>query len=477
MTFWASAAGGTRPLIRVDARVPAAVTAALGRALSGEGPAVLPTAGAVADSRSGGVDERLGSVPSDVVLVIETSGSTAQPKRVMLTAGALRASGAATYARFDELFGDGQGREPSRQWLLTLPASYVAGAQVLMRSILAGTEPVVLDDEHFSAEGFARAASALTAERRYVSLVPAQLARLLDAAEAETAEAERAEAQTSGAVTAELGAVGGSVARAVARFDAILVGGQSLPSALRSRAKTLGWNLATSYGSSETSGGSVYNGEPLDGVRVRIRDGEVQLAGPVLAAGYLGDQGRTAESFLEERGERWYRTSDAGRLERDEVTGRERLVVTGRLDNVIVSGGEKVLLDRVEGIVRQLPGLEGAVVVAAPSEEWGQVPALVVEASAWNPSTRQPAAPAARSSPNDPNDPTEQSAHDDESSAAVVDARELTADARWSEVRAATAVAGRAARPAVLVLVPRIPHLASGKPDRRALERLVRTLA
>ncbi|WP_271986479.1 AMP-binding protein [Pseudoclavibacter terrae] len=445
MTAGSSGAAGLRRLVRVDARDPVAVTAALEGALDGEGPAVLPTAGrgvtadtspAASTSDSGGSDGgALQRVPADVVLVIETSGSTAEPKRVMLTERALRASAAATYARFDELFGaPGQPAEVTRQWLLTLPASYVAGAQVLMRSMLAGTEPVVLGDEHFTAEGFARAAGALTAERRYVSLVPAQLSRLLDAAETE--------------------AGAGPVAGAVARFDAILVGGQALPPSLRSRARDLGWNLVTSYGSSETSGGSLYNGEPLDGVKVRIRDGEVQLAGPVLCAGYLGDPRRTAEAFVEDDGERWYRTSDGGRLEIDEATGRERLVVTGRLDNVIVSGGEKVLLDRVEGIVRRLPGLEGAVVVAAPSEQWGQVPALVVEASAWAPDTPLPGV-----------------------GATLLDARALAAEGRWRSVREATAAAGRAARPALLVIASSIPHLPSGKPDRRSLEDLVARLS
>lgn len=422
---------GVRPLVRVDARDASAVTAALRSALSGEGPAVLPTEPTVAALASGELclaGEALGVVPDGVVLVIETSGSTAEPKRVMLTADALRASAAATYARFDLLFGRERAAEPTRQWLLTLPASYVAGAQVLMRSILAGTEPVVLGDEHFTADGFARAAAGLTADRRYVSLVPAQLARLLDASPA--------------------------VTDVVARFDAILVGGQSLPTALRSRAEALGWNVATSYGSSETSGGSVYNGEPLDGVRVRIRDGEVQLAGPVLAAGYLGDPRRTAEAFVEEGGERWYRTSDGGRFERDETTGRERLVVTGRLDNVIVSGGEKVLLDRVEGIVRQLRGLTDAVVVPAPSEEWGQVPALVVEASGWALDGPLPGVEAA-----------------------LLDARALAGDERWRSVREAAGAAGRAARPAFLVLARSIPYLPSGKPDRRSLERLVAGLA
>ncbi|MBS3178960.1 MULTISPECIES: AMP-binding protein [unclassified Pseudoclavibacter] len=445
MTAAPSGGAGLRRLVRVDARDPAAVTAALERALDGGGPAVLPTAGPSQSSRDSATTPRLDAdrpdhdvlqrVPGDVVLVIETSGSTAEPKRVMLEESALRASAAATYARFDELFGaPGQPADPTRQWLLTLPASYVAGAQVLMRSIIAGTEPVVLGDEHFTAEGFARAAGELTAERRYVSLVPAQLVRLLDAAEA------------------ELGA--GPIAGAVARFDAILVGGQALPPALRSRAEELGWNLATSYGSSETSGGSLYNGEPLDGVKVRIRDGEVQLAGPVLCAGYLGDPRRTAEAFVEDDGVRWYRTSDGGRFEIDEATGRERLVVTGRLDNVIVSGGEKVLLDRVEGIVRRLPGLEGAVVVAAPSEQWGQVPALVVETSAWGPDTSQPGAVAT-----------------------LLDARELAADERWRSIREATAAAGRAARPALLVVARSIPLLPSGKPDRRSLEDLVARLA
>ena len=423
--------GGARPLVRVDARDASAVRAALRSALSGAGPAVLPTqpaADALASGELGLAGEALGVVPEGVVLVIETSGSTAEPKRVMLTGDALRASAAATYARFDLLFGRARAAEPTRQWLLTLPASYVAGAQVLMRSILAGTEPVVLGDGHFTADGFARAAEELTADRRYVSLVPAQLARLLDGSPA--------------------------VADVVARFDAILVGGQSLPPSLRERAEALGWNVATSYGSSETSGGSVYNGEPLDGVRIRVRDGEVQLAGPVLAAGYLGDPRRTAEAFVEDDGERWYRTSDGGRLERDETTGRERLVVTGRLDNVIVSGGEKVLLDRVEGIVRRLQGLEGAVVVAAESEEWGQVPALVVEASAWGaPGAEAPVA------------------------ARLLDTRELSGDERWLAVRAAVAPVGRAARPSKLLVVDHLPQLQSGKPDRRSLERLVAELA
>ncbi|MFC5128030.1 hypothetical protein ACFPRL_33485 [Pseudoclavibacter helvolus] len=187
----------------------------------------------------------------------------------MLSAAALRASAAATYARFDELFSDGQPADPTRQWLLTLPASYVAGAQVLMRSILADTEPVVLGDEHFTAEGFARAASELTADRRYVSLVPAQLARLLDAADSEAGTATSHRPSPASTRSSSAGS------RCRQRF-----GRGPRPSAGTSRRATARARRA----------GELYNGEPLDGVKVRIRAGEVQLTGPVLASGYLGDR-------------------------------------------------------------------------------------------------------------------------------------------------------------------------------------------
>ena len=155
-------------------------------------------------------------------LAVETSGSTGAPKRVLLSRAALRASADATHAR---LGGPGQ-------WLLNLPPSYVAGLQVLFRSVRAGTEPVVQDGP------FGEAAAAMTGARRYVSLVPTQLVRLLDE-------------------------------DALRGFDTVLVGGARLEPALRTRAERAGVRVVATYGMSETCGGCVYDGRPLDGVAVR----------------------------------------------------------------------------------------------------------------------------------------------------------------------------------------------------------------
>ena len=151
----------TRPLVAVDPGDPPAVLAALRNALTGDGPAVF--AGAEAPAQS--VEQR-------VALVVETSGSTGRPKRVVLSADAVLASAAASDTALD---GPGQ-------WLLALPTHYIAGLNVLVRSITAQTEPALMDPEHFSAERFVDAAATLSPSApRYVSLVPTQLARLVAA--------------------------------------------------------------------------------------------------------------------------------------------------------------------------------------------------------------------------------------------------------------------------------------------------------
>ncbi|MGH1526940.1 AMP-binding protein [Leifsonia sp. L25] len=240
----------------------------------------------------------------NVALVIETSGSTGVPKRVALSADALLASAAASAGALG-----GQG-----QWLLALPAHYVAGAQVLIRSLAAETEPVQYGEGHFDAERFADAADRLDHDLRYTSLVPAQLARLVERAE------------------------GGSrrVAAALRRFDGILVGGQALSPSLRDRAERLGARVTATYGSSETAGGCVYDGVPIGTTLVRASDGQLEISGPVLAEGYLGDPERTARAFHEADGVRWYRTGDLG-----EVSAEGRVSVFGRSDNVIISGGRR----------------------------------------------------------------------------------------------------------------------------------------
>ncbi|KTR14022.1 AMP-binding protein [Curtobacterium citreum] len=372
-----------RPLVALGASDPSAVLRGLEAALAG-GPALLPVAEdapALPTAPPSHVEQR-------VALVVETSGSTGTGKRVALSSDAVLAGAAAADAA---LGGPGA-------WLLALPTHYIAGLNVLTRSITAGTTPVVLPVGHFDPAAFADAVDRLdvgpAAPRRYTSLVPVQLARVLDDPRATAA---------------------------AATLDAVLVGGQATPVLLRERARAAGVRVVTTYGASETSGGCVYDGVPLGPVRAAVDDGELLLAGPVLAEGYLGDDERTARTFTERDGLRWYRTGDAGQVE----DGRVR--VLGRLDDVVISGGEKVPLGAVERIVRGIAGQEGAVVTRRASAEWGEVPVVVTE-------------------------------------------RSLDLDT----VRAVVGDAlGRAARPADVVVVDRLPMLASGKPDRRA----VRTIA
>ncbi|MEO6505013.1 MAG: AMP-binding protein [Terrimesophilobacter sp.] len=364
----------TRRLRVVPAENVSDVLAALKTALTADGPAVLPVAAGFDDA------DLPREVPQRVALVVETSGSTGHPKRVALSTDALLSSAAASASA---LGGPGQ-------WLLALPAHYVAGTNVLVRSLAAQTEPVVLPGAHFDVDNFLKAAQQMDADSRFVSLVPAQLRRLLE---------------TDVAL---------SVLR---RFDRILVGGQSTPADVLTRAQGLGLNVTRTYGSSETSGGCVYDGVPIGDTRVRILDGQVELAGSVLADGYIGDDERTAARFHVDDGVRWYRTGDTGVL----VNGTLR--VTGRLDDVIISGGVKVSLAEVERVVRGMPGLGAAVVVAASSQRWGQVSVVV-------------------------------------STAAV----ELT----WMRTVVKAAL-GAAAAPASVLVVATMPRLASGKPDRQAI--------
>lgn len=371
-------------LERLDSDDPRAVLRALRGAL-GAGPAVALGA-------SGSLPPE---VPAGTAVVVTTSGSSGVPKSVILSRAALTSSALATAERI----GPGQ-------WLLALPAAYVAGVQVLVRSLVQGTEPAMLSGR-FSAPAFAHVASAMHSSRggervpTYTSLVPAQLQTLVEAAAEDR-----------------------SVAQALASFEAILVGGQALPVALRERAAELGARIVRTYGSSETAGGCVYDGVPLHGVHVAAVGGELRIAGPMLAEGYLGDDELTERVFVrDDDGTRWYRTGDAGAIEDGVVR------VTGRIDNVIVSGGINVSLDRVERAVREVLD---AVVVGAPHERWGQTPVIV----------------AARAAVPDP-------------------------DAALAAARAAVAAqVGTAARPSRILLLDELPRLASGKPDRQALTRL-----
>ena len=373
---------------------PREILRGLRGALHGAGPAL----------GLGLVSELPGEVRPGAAVVVTTSGSTGVPKSVILSRDALTSSALATADRI----GDGA-------WLLALPATYVAGLQVLVRSIVADREPAVMAGA-FTARSFAAAAlmmvSTVHGERvpTYTSLVPAQLAKLLDAAAQDHA-----------------------VLAALRSFETILVGGQALPPVLLERAQAAGVRIVRTYGATETSGGCVYDGRPLRGVEVRIDHGEVRVAGPVLADGYLGDQELTDAAFPRAGdGTRWYRTGDAGLIE-DGV-----LRVRGRVDNVIVSGGVNVSLDRVERIVRTVPGLSDAVVIGVPDERWGE--ASVVVATRGESLRRS------------------ESVQLEEARIAVKDQ------------------IGPHARPSRLVLVDELATLPSGKPDREAIRLVVAAL-
>ena len=353
-----------RPLAIPAGRAAASVLPTLRRALDGEF-AVLPHA---VDGPPPPVPE--GAVPdAGTALVVGTSGSTGAPKLAMLPATALAASAAATHER---LGGPGA-------WLLAIPAHHIAGVQVLLRCLAAGTEPGFVDlSEGFTAPAFTQASATFGGSRRYTSLVPTQLVRLL--------EDERATAGLAG-------------------FDAVLVGGAACPPALLSRAREARIPVVTTYGMSETAGGCVYDGVPLSGTEVRVDDdGRLHLGGATLATGYLGRPDLTAAAFsTDSAGRRWFRTDDLGHfgdkgLPAGAAVGADadaRWHVDGRVDDVITTGGLKVAPRLVEDALTALPTIAEALVVGTPDDHWGQVVSAAVVLAA----TEAPDAPHAPHAP------------------------------------------------------------------------------
>jgi O-succinylbenzoic acid--CoA ligase len=308
---------------------------ALAAALRGDGPAVLPLpTGGARGAITAALRPDLPVESDDVALVVPTSGSTGEPKGVLLTADALRHSVLAAQRR---LGGPGQ-------WLLALPVTHIAGLAVLLRSLAAGTRPEVLDlYGGFDAGAFAAATERLDPDgRRYTALVPTQLHRLLDAGVDLTA------------------------------YDAILLGGAAAPAPLVQRAAAAGVRLVLTYGMSETCGGCVYDGTPLDGVDVAVEDdGAISIAGPVLFAGYRLRPDLTAEALVDGR----FVTSDLGRIDES-----GRLDVLGRTDDVIVTGGENVSASLVERVLAAHPQVRACAVIGRPDDQWGERVVAVVQA-------------------------------------------------------------------------------------------------
>ena len=343
-------------------------------ALNGTGPALLPT-----------TEQRVLAVlrpdlpleRDDIAVVVPTSGSTGEPKGALLTADNLLASARASA---DRLGGQGQ-------WLLAIPSTHIGGLQVLVRSLLAGTEPVELTGST-TRESFEAATARLTGPRRYVSLVPTQLARLADS-------------------------------DVLLAYDAVLLGGAAPPASLLARVRARGVRVVTTYGMSETSGGCVYDGQPLAGVTVEVTD-RIMLTGPVVGVGYRLRPDLARAAFAGST----FTTADLGGLDAD-----GRLVVLGRADDVIVTGGEKVAPSAVESALAAHPAVAEVAVIGVPDEEWGaRVRAVVV---------LRPGA-----------------------TLSVEEAREQVASAL-----------PRAAAPRELVVLDALPLLDSGKIDRMKLAR------
>lgn len=261
--------------------------------------------------------------PADVPLLIATSGSTGTPKRVVLPRASVLASIRASAARL----------AATGPWVLALPPSYVAGVQVVLRSLVAGHEPALLERDGWpGGDGW------------FVSLVPTQLTRMLDVPE-------------------DLAAL--------RRAHTVLLGGGPIGATLRGRADEAGVRVVATYGSAETAGGCVYDGVPLDGVAVALGEGgRVRIAGPTLFSGYDGQPDLTREVLVDG----WFLTSDAGRFDED-----GRLALIGRLDDAIVTGGLNVPGPAVAERLRAHPAIAEAEVLGVPDAEWGnRVVAFVV---------------------------------------------------------------------------------------------------
>jgi o-succinylbenzoate---CoA ligase len=272
-------------------------------------------------------------IDSDVAVVVSTSGTTGTPKGALLTAAALTASAEATHRRLG-----GPGR-----WLLALPAYHVAGLQVLVRSVVTGTTPVAISAS-LEVDELCSAVASLGSGRRYTSLVAAQLSKALkDPGSAE----------------------------ALASLDAVLIGGGPMPVEVAERAAAASISVVRTYGMSETAGGCVYDGVPLDGVRVRIDDGRVVLGGATVAKGYRNPV--SPDPFAEPD---WFRTDDIGVLDDSGV-----LTVLGRVDDAISTGGLTVMPQLVEAALAGHPAVADCAVFGVPDERLGQrVAAAVVTA-------------------------------------------------------------------------------------------------
>jgi len=384
-----------------------ALASRLASALDGTGPAISPIP--VGDSELLN-DLRLAIRPNDddyplesaeIAIVCATSGSTGTPRAVLLSRDALLSSATA----FGQRFGT------DARWVVSLPVNHIAGIMVLVRSWLHGNpfevDPSVGGARPFDAPTFAattaiaQRASRLDGLPLMVSLVPTQIARLLEA-----------------------GSVG---LEALLAYDVVLSGAAATPQPMLETLRAHGVKVVVSYGMSETCGGCVFDGRPLDGVGITLGSqdesdpGRIRISGPMLASGYRLRPDLDAVTFIDGRLE----TQDVGRLDSAGL-----LHVLGRLDDVVIVGGVNVALSAVESVIRHHQDVAQVAVIDVQDELWGSLPiACVVTKSAR------------------------------------ADKQALTTDLK-SQVSSRI---GRAAAPRLVVFVDQLPMLDSGKVDRITL--------
>lgn len=328
--------------------------------------------------------------PDDIALIVATSGSSARPGAVMLTADNLRAAAQAAAARTPLRRGD--------RWLGCLPLFHIGGFSILVRCTLADAEAVL--QRGFDAE---RVWHTLHAQRiTHLSLVPTMLARLLQLTDEPPPP----------------------------HLRHVLVGGAALSGELAERAVRRGWPLQPTYGMSETASqvatlerlvlpwppGLV--GEPLPGIEVqRQDDGRLRIRGPMVMAGYANPARHRGDGLQDG----WFVSNDLA-----EITPQGELVITGRADAVIVSGGSKVQPAWVEEALARCPGVDAVAVAGRPDATWGEIVTAVY-------------------------------------SGAISPADLLS----WCRLNL-----GGALRPRAVLRVAALPLLSNGKPDRRALREL-----
>jgi O-succinylbenzoic acid--CoA ligase len=277
--------------------------ARIAKALVSDGPALALT------------DISATSVSQKAALVVRTTGSSGAPKEIALSASALLSSARASNSYLGARFGE--------TWSLLLPLTHIAGINVLIRSLELGTTPTNL----LGYEG-------TFPKVDYTAIVPTQLYRALHGDQ--------------------------NLLQHLQSAKAVLVGGAALTRELRSQAEAQGIHLVETYGSTETCGGCIYDGVPLEGVEVAIGNaGQIAIRGKVLAED-LGDS------------DGWYNTSDAGRI----IDGK--LFIDGRLDEIVITGGENISLTAIDRVLaQQFPDIQMAA-FAVPHPEWGQAIQLAI---------------------------------------------------------------------------------------------------